>query len=87
MGEKTKAPTELKVKASTLAAYAGSTVALAVLNGVSADASVISGMPDWLEALLLPAVPALAAFVAGWRARHTHRPDLRSDRVIRRPVD
>lgn len=67
---------EAKVKAATAGTYLASAAALAVLNAVQADASLIAGLPDWLEALLLPLVPTAIAFISGYEAPHTQRPDV-----------
>ncbi|GAA1769837.1 hypothetical protein [Nonomuraea bangladeshensis] len=69
-------PVETKVKAMTLTAYLSGVAGMAVLQAVSADPSMISFLPDWVEAILLPLVPTALAAVAGWQARHTPRPDL-----------
>ncbi|MFF3310470.1 holin [Streptomyces sp. NPDC002952] len=69
------APIETKVKASTALSYLASLAGLAILNGVSTDPSLISGMPDALEPFVLALIPAAAAWVAGWAAPHTPRSD------------
>lgn len=74
--ERTKKPIEKKVKAGTAATYLVSVAALAVIGAVSDNPLLISGLPDLLEALILPILPALAAFAGGYRAKHTPRPDL-----------
>lgn len=69
---------EQKVKASTAASYLVSLVVIALANGIQDhEGSLLLGsLPDWLESLLLPLLPAIATFLAGWAAKHTHRPDL-----------
>ncbi len=69
----TAAPVETKVKASTVGTYLAGVAALAVVNALVADASLISGLPDVVEVLVAPVFPALAALVAGYVARHTPR--------------
>ncbi|MEV0617550.1 hypothetical protein AB0I81_29810 [Nonomuraea sp. NPDC050404] len=71
-----KPKVETKVKAMTLTAYLSGVAGLAVLQAVAADPSMIAFLPDWIEAVALPLVPTALAAVAGWKARHTPRPDL-----------
>ena len=66
-------PVERKVKAATVAAYIVSAAALAVVNLVRSDATVIAMMPAALEPFVVAILPALAAFLAGYQARHTPR--------------
>ncbi|GGO63233.1 holin [Nonomuraea cavernae] len=72
-------PVEAKVKAMTLTAYLSGVAGMAVLQVVAADPSLISFLPDWVEAITLPLLPTALAAVAGWKARHTPRPDLPAD--------
>lgn len=72
-----RGPVEKKVTWASLGTYLGAVAGLAILNAVSADATLISGLPDWLETLLLPLVPAGIAFFSGYQAKHTPRPELR----------
>jgi hypothetical protein len=73
MGSTTKRwAIEAKVVAST-AASAAAGIVLAVLNDVQADHSLLGSTPAWAQALILVAVPPLAAFLAGYQARHTPR--------------
>lgn len=65
---------ETKVKAATLATYLVSVAGLAIVNTVAGDASLLGPLPDLLEALIVPLLPAAAAFLAGYQARHTPRP-------------
>jgi VIT1/CCC1 family predicted Fe2+/Mn2+ transporter len=67
---------EAKVKSAAVATYLVSVAALAIVNAVTSDASLLGPLPDWAEALVVPVLPAAAAFLAGWNARHTPRPDL-----------
>lgn len=69
-------PIETKVKAMTLTAYLSGVAGMAVLQAVGDDPSMIAFLPDWVEAIILPLVPTALAAVAGWKARHTPRPDL-----------
>lgn len=69
------APVEVKVKAASIATYLGLVALLAVLNAVS-DTNLIAGLPDVIEVFVAPLVPTAIAFVAGYVAKHTPRPDL-----------
>lgn len=69
-------PIETKVKAMTLAGYLSGVAGMAVLQAVADDPSMIAFLPDWVEAIILPLVPTALAALAGWKARHTPRPDL-----------
>jgi len=64
------------IEAKVIAATAMSTgvgVAVAVLNDVEADHSLLGGMPAWAQALVLVVVPPVASFLAGYQAKHTPR--------------
>lgn len=67
------APVEKKVKASTVAAYLGSTGLLAVLAAVQGDSRMVEWMPDWLSPFALGLVPGAITGVSGWAAKHTPR--------------
>lgn len=69
-------PVEAKVKWATLGSYLGSVAVLSVLQAVNSDLSLIAFWPDWLETITVPLLPAAITAVAGFRARHTPRPDL-----------
>ena len=69
-------PVEAKVKWAAFGSYLGAVGLAAVLQAVDADHSLIAFWPDWLEAITLPLLPTAIAAVAGWRAKHTARPDL-----------
>ncbi|MFD8529398.1 hypothetical protein ACFV0L_18460 [Streptosporangium canum] len=71
-----KPPVETKVKAMTLASYLAGVAGMAVLQAVADDPSMISFLPDWVEAITLPLVPTGLSALAGYKARHTPRPDL-----------
>ena len=68
-------PVESKVKASAAWSYLLALAGLAVVNGVS-DTTLLTDLPDTLEIFVAPLVPAAAAGIAGYLARHTPRPDL-----------
>lgn len=76
------APVEAKVKASTLmATLAG--LAIALLNAVAADNSLLGPVPAWLQAPLVTLIPPALAFLGGYQARHTPR----SDQASRQSAD
>lgn len=75
MGTAKKWAVEAKVAAAT-AASTGVGIAIAVLNDVEADQSMLGSTPAWLQALILVVAPPLAAGLAGWKAKHTPRPEL-----------
>jgi hypothetical protein len=58
------APTEVKVKAAVLGTLFPS-VALAWLNAVAADNSVLSGLPGWLQFVIITALPPVITFLSG----------------------
>ncbi|MFI0718933.1 holin [Streptomyces sp. NPDC021224] len=66
---------EAKVAAATAAAT-GCGIAVAVLNDIEADHSMLGSTPPWLQALILVLAPPLVTGLAGWQTRHTPRPDL-----------
>ncbi|MEU9789119.1 holin [Streptomyces sparsogenes] len=66
------APTEAKVKASTVGTFLVSLV-LAVLNDLNGDAELLAPLPGWLQALVIALVPTGVTFLSGWQARHTPR--------------
>lgn len=71
-----KAPVEKKVTWATVGSYLAGVALLALLNTVADDPSLIAGLPDWLEAIVLPLLPGIVTFAAGYFAHHTPRPDL-----------
>lgn len=73
---KTVAAVEAKVKASTIAVYLVCAAALAIVDAIRGDATVIAALPDWLEPFAVSLLPAAAAFLSGYQASHTTRPDL-----------
>ena len=68
----TAAPTEAKVKAASTASFLAG-LAIAVLNAVVADNSLLGPLPVWLQAPVLALVPAGLTWLAGYQARHTPR--------------
>lgn len=66
------APVEAKVKAATSATFVVSLL-VAVLNAVVADDSLLQPLPAWLQAIVIPIVPAAITFLSGWQVRHTPR--------------
>lgn len=69
-------PIERKVSWASAGAYIGSVAGIAVLEAVTRDPVLVSPIPDVLEPFVLSLVPAAIAWFAGWRAKHTPRPDL-----------
>lgn len=59
---------ESKVKASTVATVLAS-VAVAVLNGVAADSTLLGPLPAPVQAVILLLIPPLATFLAGYTTR------------------
>ncbi len=73
-------PVESKVKWAGTATYLGTVLLLALLDTVSADPTLLSPLPDWLEVPLVALVPTFVVLLAGIRAPHTPRPDLPMDK-------
>ena len=67
----TRGPVETKVTAGALSAAVVSFIAWVLDRYVFAGA-----IPDAVYGLLVVLVPGLSSFIAGYFARHTHRPDL-----------
>ncbi len=70
--------TRWKIEAKVIAATATTAVAgigVAVLNDVETDHALLGGTPAWLQALILVVVPPIAAFIGGYQAKHTVRPE------------
>lgn len=65
-------PVSPKVTASTAVTLLAS-LALAILNGVAADSSILGGLPSQLQFILLLVIPPLATFAAGWATRDPRR--------------
>ncbi|MFJ1607073.1 holin [Streptomyces sp. NPDC088253] len=72
-------PIESKVGWATAAAYVASSGLLGVLAAVQDNARVLEPLPDSISPLVLALVPGLLTFAAGWKARHTPRPDLEGE--------
>lgn len=70
-----KVPVETKVKVATAASYFGGVGLLAILQAVSQDADLISGLPDAIEVFLVPLVTSAITFIGGYVANHTWRGD------------
>lgn len=66
------APVEAKVKAASTGAFLAG-LAIAMLNAVVADNSLLGSLPAWLQAPLLALVPTALAWLGGYQARHTPR--------------
>jgi hypothetical protein len=58
---------EAKTTAAAWSTYAGAFVLFAILTNTATD---LSFLPDWVETLVYPAVPALAAFLGGYLKSH-----------------
>lgn len=73
---------ETKTKFGALGAYLGAVLLLGVLTSSSSD--LVNALPDWLETIVYPALPAATAFLAAYVK--SHRPGLlsRSARVAAR---
>lgn len=67
---------ERKVTFASVGAYLGFAALGYVVELVAAEPVLVTPLPDVLEPLLLALVPALGSLIAGYRARHTPRPDL-----------
>ncbi len=50
--------------------------AVAALNGLQADSSLLGGIPATYQTLILALVPSLVVFLSGYAAPHTIRTDL-----------
>ncbi|MFJ4738691.1 holin [Streptomyces sp. NPDC088775] len=66
------APIEAKVKAASAATFLAG-LAVALLNAIVADSSLLGPLPAWAQAPLLALVPTALAWLAGYQARHTPR--------------
>jgi VIT1/CCC1 family predicted Fe2+/Mn2+ transporter len=63
---------ETKVAAATATTFLAG-LAIAILNAVQADTTLLGPLPAWLQAPLLALVPAALTLLAGYQARHTPR--------------
>lgn len=74
------APTEAKVKAARLAAFVATLVTAFLLKTIPALTPIGDLVNGWIGEIVLDLLLGLIAFVAtwwaGWRAKHTPRPDL-----------
>ncbi|MGW0086551.1 holin [Streptomyces sp. NPDC003393] len=66
---------ESKVRWATAAAYVASSGMLGVLAAVQDDARILEPLPDSISPLVLALLPGLITFFAGWKAKHTPRPE------------
>lgn len=66
---------EPKVKWASIASYLAGVLLLALVNALTGNGNelIMEALPDWLEAFILPLVPAITALVAGYSARHQYR--------------
>lgn len=71
-------PVESKTTAASYAAYAGAFVLFAILTSTATD---LSFLPDWLETIVYPLVPALVALLGGYMKNH--KPGQLSDSALR----
>lgn len=60
-------PVETKTKIGAWSTYAGAFVLFAILTSSATD---LSFLPDWLEVVLYPLVPALASFLGSYLKSH-----------------
>lgn len=67
---------EPKVTWASIATFVGLYLATALLELIRDEPLIVSPLPDWLEPILIGAVPALLALIAGYSAPHAPRPDL-----------
>lgn len=65
---------ETKVTTATLVSLVAS-ILLAALTFVGGDASVLANVPPVVAGLILAVIPPLSAFLGGFVAPHTPRPD------------
>ena len=66
---------ETKVTIATFASLVAG-VALAVLTAVQSDPTVISGLPDTVQFLVIAALPPILTFLGGYAAPHTKRTEV-----------
>lgn len=57
---------EIKVTAATVGSFVVSCI-VAILNSVSDDSDVISGLPGWLQFLILLFLPPVLTFLSGYQ--------------------
>jgi hypothetical protein len=68
------APVEAKVRAASAGSVLAG-IAIAVLNAITTDSSLLGPLPAWLQAPILAVVPFAVTFLAGYQAPHNPRPD------------
>lgn len=61
---------EVKVQAAALGTLLASVV-LALLNAVAADNSVLSGLPAWLQFVIITTIPPVITYLSGYTKRST----------------
>jgi hypothetical protein len=59
-----------KVTAASVGTWLGGVALLAILQAVGAHPLVLPGLPDWVDVLVAPLVPAAVAFVSGYVTKH-----------------
>ncbi|WP_017602352.1 hypothetical protein [Nocardiopsis lucentensis] len=64
---------ETKVTVATFLSLAAG-VALAVLTAVQSDPTVIGGLPEPAQFVIIAALPPVLTFLGGYAAPHTARP-------------
>lgn len=65
-------PVAPKVKWAAAGTYLGGVVMTALFAGFQ-DGNFISFLPDGLSPFVLPIIPSIAAWIAGYRAKHQYR--------------
>ena len=66
---------ETKVTIATFASLVAG-VLLAVLTAVQSDPTVIAGLPDTVQFLVIAALPPVLTFLGGYAAPHTQRTEV-----------
>jgi hypothetical protein len=73
------APVETKVTAATAGAGVGAVLSTFILWALDALVFKGAGVPEALVGVVTVVVSALSAYIAGWQAKHTTRPDLAAE--------
>jgi len=77
-------PVEEKTKAGAIAAYVGAFTLFAILTSTETDLTVL---PDWLETIIYPLLPALVGFLGSYLKSHKPgRMSLSGQRAARRSI-